>query len=129
MTVAALVSSIRTCVQGIPGLKRVHSDPVEAMNEFPCAIVYAARGELGKRAGRGIAANNDHVIAVEIHHARQVLPQAVATSQAWPDQLLAQLTAQAATLNIQYPVTYQAGVLRYADEVHYGIRFEITVRE
>lgn len=129
MSVSALVSTIATATGNLTGIKRVYADPPDSMNQFPCAIVYAARGELGKRAGRGVAGNSDHVIAVEIHHARQVLPQAVQASRAWPDEMLAQLLALAATLDIQYPVTYQAQALRYGDEMHYGIRFEITVRE
>lgn len=128
MTIAATVDAMVTHVQALTGLKRVFDDPPDSMSEFPCAVVYALRGEMGHRIGKGVCASGEHVIVVEIHHARQVLPQAVAASQTWPDQLFAQMLGSS-TLNVQYPVRYEAGALEYNKETHYGVRFEITVRD
>lgn len=127
MSLATVVDAVATHVQALTGMKRVYADPPDSMSEFPCAIVYAQSGEMGHRIGKGLCASGEHVIVVEIHHARQVLPQAVAASQVWPDLLFTQLQGSS-TLNVLYPVRYVAGALEYGKEVHYGVRFEITVR-
>lgn len=128
MTVATVIAAAVTHVDNVAGILRVYSDPPDSLNEFPCAVVYARDGRMGERMGKGVCDHRDTVIIVEVYHARQVLPQAVNASKAWPDLLMAELLTSS-TLNILYPINWRAGPLQYNDNTHFGIRFEITVRE
>lgn len=127
MTVATVVDAVVVHVAAMTGIKKVYGDPPDSINLFPSAIVYARSGHLGTRQGRGVCTRAEHVVIVEVHHSRQLLPKAVSDAQAWPDLLAAQLWAST-TIEVQ-SATWVAGALQYNNETHYGIRFEITVRD
>lgn len=128
MTVASVVAAAVTHVDNVAGILRVYSDPPDSVNDFPCALVYARDGRMGERVGKGVCDHRDTVIIIEVYHARQVLPQAVNASKVWPDLLMAELLPSS-TLNIQYPITWRMGPLRYNDDTYFGVHFEVTVRE
>lgn len=128
MSVVSVVDAVVAHATALTGLKRAYSDPPDSLNMFPCAVVYARSAQMGQREGKGVCTNSEIVVVVEIHHSRQVLPQAVAASQVWPDLLFAALLASS-TVDVMYPLTWTAGLLRYGSEDHYGVRFEITVRD
>ncbi|MBK8772594.1 MAG: hypothetical protein IPM06_19515 [Rhizobiales bacterium] len=124
MSLDATIDKIRVHVAGLTGLARVYSDPPDSMQEFPCAIVIANRGayELSAAGGRAF-----HVIVVEIHSARQVLPQAVDEAKVWPDRMYTKLAA-ATDLDINGQITYRAGGIQYGNDVHYAVRFEVPCK-
>lgn len=128
MTVASVVAAVVDHVDNMAGLKRVYSAPPDSLNQFPCAVVYARSAQMGERLGKGICDNSIITVVVEVHHSRQILPAAVTASLVWPDLLFAELMASN-TLDVMYPLTWTAGLLKYAAEDHYGIRFEIQVRD
>lgn len=128
MSVASAVAAVVTHVDNLTGLNRVYSAPPDSLNQFPCAVVYARSAEMGNRIGKGVCDASLITVIVEVHHSRQILPAAVAASLVWPDLLFAELQTSS-TLDVMYPLTWTAGLLKYAAEDHYGIRFEITVRD
>lgn len=128
MSVASTVEAVVAHVDNLAGLNRVYDKPPDSLNQFPCAVVYARTGQIGARTGNGVCGSSLITVVVEVHHSRQILPSAVAASLVWPDLLLAELQS-GSTLNVMYPVNWTAGLLKYATEEHYGVRFEITVRD
>lgn len=130
MSLENVVAALVTAAGGMTGITRAYADPPESISEFPAAIVYAYRGELSV-ASYGVG-KSLHTVVVEIHHSRQVAPQAINDAKVWPDRLLAALYADqtlgGAVDGIVWPVTYRATPIRYANEVHYGVRFEVTVK-
>lgn len=128
MTLDALIDTVRTHVAALPGLARTYDDPPESMQEFPCAIVYAARGEYEF----GAVGRSFHTVIVEIHHNRQVLPEAMDAAKVWPDRLYTELAA-ADDIYIYDRMRYVCGGLPYGraggtEETHYGVRFEIPCK-
>jgi hypothetical protein len=129
-TLAQAITALETTLATITALKRVYADPPESINEFPAATVYVRRGEMTV-VSAGLA-KNLHTLVVDIYHARQELPQAVNESKQWPGAVLAKLASDF-SLNgtvdaIVWPVRYEARPLQYGNLVHYGVRFEITVK-
>ena len=129
MSLDAAIDGLRTAGTGLTGMKRAYADPPESISEFPSAIVYVTGGQLSASAAGGVSL---HTLAVEIYHARQVLPQAVDAAKVWPDLMFAALKADmtlgGAVSHINWPVTYKALPLRYGDQIYYGMRFEVTVK-
>ena len=124
MSLETIIDTLRTHVENLTGLERVYDDPPEAMNEFPCAIVYAFRGTYEPNAAGG---RSFHTLVTEIHQSRQVLPEAMDAAKVWPDRFYAELKG-ATDLHIVGPWTYIATGLQYATEMHYGVRFETQVK-
>jgi len=117
----------------LPDLKEVHPEPPDQMLNFPCAIAYPFQGELGIiTAGRVGNVQNKHVLMLDIHQTRIVVPQAFTAVKFWPRRII-EMLANNRTLNgsvslVEWPVTYEAAVFPYGREEHYGMRFHITVR-
>lgn len=107
----------------VPGLRRVWEKPPESMSEFPCAIIYPYQGELWSNAAGG---RSFHTVRIEIHHTRQVMPQALGEAEVWPGRLYEVL--RTASLDIQWPVRYRCGPIDYSNERHYGVQFDILVK-
>ena len=74
MSLDTTIDALRTVIDTIDGL-HVYPDPPESINQFPSAIVYSRSGTL--QFGSATLTRNYHTLAVDIYHARQVLPQAV----------------------------------------------------
>ena len=129
MTLAALVDELVATLGAMPGIERAYADPPESLNEFPCLIAFAGSGEMQLvSAGLG---KSLHTVIVEIHHSRQIIQEAIDAAKVWPDRVLAALHAAqtASTLALAGPVTYEALPLPYNQEVHYGMRFRVTVKD
>jgi hypothetical protein len=124
MALAAVIDTLRTHVSGLTGMRRVYVNPPESMGEYPCAIVYGLRGSYEANAAGGRAL---HTIVVEVHHSRQFLPDVVDAVKVWPDRMYTKLKT-VSDLHIVWPMPYQLAALSYANETHYGARFEITVK-
>jgi hypothetical protein len=56
-----------------------------------------------------------------------VLPEAADAAKVWPDRMFAELKT-ATDLHIIWPMPYQLGGLGYANETHYGVRFELQCK-
>jgi hypothetical protein len=129
MTLKTVVDGLVTTLGAMTGIVRAYTDPPESLSEFPCLIAFAGSGEMQVvSAGLG---KSLHTVVVEIHHDRQIIQQAIDEAKVWPDRVLAALyAAQAAsTLAVVWPVTYEALPLPYNQEVHYGVRLRVTVKE
>jgi hypothetical protein len=124
MTLSTVISTVRTHVAALTGIARVYDDPPESLSEYPCAIVYGFRGNYEANAAGG---RSFHTVVVEIHHTRQVLPEAMDAAKVWPDRVYAELKA-ATDLHIVWPMPYQLGGLQYGNETHYGARFELQCK-
>ncbi len=129
MSLDAAIGGVRTAVAGMAGLTRVYDDPPASLSEFPCAFVVAASGEMSDTGAGGIAF---HTIAVEIYQAPNITAQAVDGAKVWPDRVFAALrtdpTLAGTITHIRWPITYQALGLTYNNVVHYGMRFNVTVK-
>lgn len=126
----AIIAALLDTLGSVTGIVRAYDDPPEALNEFPCVIAYAFTGELNvMSAGLG---KELHTLVVEVHHTRQLLPQAIDAAKVWPRRVLTalndDLTLGGTVDAVVWPVRYRAGRLAYAEEVHYGVRFEVTVK-
>ena len=119
-----VISTVRAHVAALTGIVRVYDDPPESLSEYPCAIVYGFRGNYEDNAAGG---RSFHTVVIEIHHSRQVLPEAADAAKVWPDRMFARLKA-ATDLHIVWPMAYQLGSIGYANETHYGVRFELQVK-
>lgn len=125
MSLDATIDKLRAHTAALTGMARVYTDPPDSMQEFPCAIVFANRGTYELNAAGGRAYHN---VVVEIHHSRQVLPQAVDEAKVWPDRMYARLAA-ATDLDINGPIAYRAGAMTYGSaDPHYGVRFEVSCK-
>ncbi|MBV6425329.1 MAG: hypothetical protein NAOJABEB_03146 [Steroidobacteraceae bacterium] len=127
MTVAEQVVELATQLDTLSGLRRVYTYPPESMSAFPCAVVYAQSGGMGTRVRDAWCDDATNVLIVEVHQSRQVLAKAVEASYPWIDAVY-ELVKTSAGLHVLSPVRWLAGALQWNDEVHYGIKFEITVR-
>ncbi len=129
MSLDAAIDGLRGKVSALSGLSKAYTDPPESINEFPSAIVYPASGEMTATAAGGISV---HTLVVEIYHSRQVLPEAVDASKVWPDLMYAALKADqslgGAVSHIVWPMLYRVGPLRYNEQTHFGVRFEVKVK-
>jgi hypothetical protein len=129
MALSDVIDQYVTAFGAMTGLVRCYADPPEAMTEFPCAIVYASSGEM---AVGGHGAQSIHMINLEIHHSRQILPEAVDAAKVWPDRVLSALynggTFGGYVAAVVWPVTYDALALGYNTETHYGMRFRIPTK-
>ena len=129
MSLDAAIGGVRTAVAGMAGLTRVYDDPPASLSEFPCAFVVAASGEMSDTGAGGIAF---HTIAIEIYQAPNITAQAVDGAKVWPDRVFAALrtdpTLDGTVTHIRWPITYQALGLTYNNVVHYGMRFNVTVK-
>lgn len=131
MSLSTVIANLNTLLGTISGIQRVYSDPPESISEFPAAMSYIKSGEMTLMSA-GLA-RSLHTLAVDIYHARQVLPQAVNEAKVWPGLLLAALAADqtlgGSVATINWPIRYTAGALRYGGQhVYYGVRFEIQVK-
>jgi hypothetical protein len=124
MSLDTVIDTMRAHVANLSGLARVYDDPPESLSEYPCAIVYALRGNYEANAAGG---RSFHTLVIEIHHSRQVLPDAMDAAKVWPDRMYAELKA-ATDVHIIWPMPYQLGGIAYANETHYGARFEIQCK-
>lgn len=129
MSLDAAIDGLRAAVATMSGMARVYTDPPESINEFPCAFVVADSGEMSDTAAGG---HSLHTLVVEIYHSRQVLAQAVDGAKVWPDRLFAALCADprlgGSVSHVRWPLTYKAGAFSYNNMVHYGMRFNVTVK-
>lgn len=129
MSLEAAIAGLRAAVETMPGLVRVYTDPPESINEFPCAFVVADNGEMNDNSAGGYSL---HTLIVEIYHSRQILAQAVDGAKVWPDRMFAALRADprlgGSVSHVRWPVTYRAGAYSYNSAVHYGMRFNVTVK-
>lgn len=129
MSLDAAIAGLRAAVETMPGLTRVYVDPPESINEFPCAFVVADSGEMADNSAGGYSL---HTLIVEIYHSRTVLAQAVDGAKVWPDRLFAALRADprlgGSISHVRWPLTYRAGAFGYNNAVHYGMRFNVTVK-
>lgn len=110
-------------------------------NQFPSAIFYVGEGMLtGTQAGIGAATANDSkshrtvaTLIAEIHHARAISPQAIHACQVWPDKVIAALlydsTLGGAVDAVLSDVKFEMTGIQYGPELHYGVRFEIKVKQ
>lgn len=129
MTLATVVDGLVTTLGAVTGIERAYADPPESLSEFPCLIAYAGSGTMEvMSAGVG---KNIHTVIVEIHHSRTIIQEAIDQAKVWPDQVLAALyTAQkTSTLMVVWPVFYESTALGYNQEMHYGVRFRIPVKD
>lgn len=129
MSLEMTVDELISVLGAMTGIVRAYSDPPESLNEFPCLIAYVGSGTMEAVSvgfGKGL-----HTVIVEIHHDRQILPQAVDEAKVWPDRVLQALYAacSAGTLTLVWPFSYEALPLPYNQEVHYGVRFRITCKD
>jgi len=129
MSLDAAITGVRTAVETISGLTRVYDDPPASLNEFPCAFVVAANGEMSDTGAGGLAL---HTIAIEIYQSPNITAQAVDGAKVWPDRVFAALrtdqTLGGSVAHIRWPITYQAVGLQYNNVTHYGMRFNVTVK-
>lgn len=132
MALSDAIDQYVTAFGEMTDMQRVYADPPEAMTEFPCAIVYVQSGELNVTAGRAI---NIHNIILEIHHSRQILPEAIDAAKVWPERVQKELHTEMLSdqfggyvAAVVWPVTYDALALGYATETHYGMRFRIPTK-
>ena len=131
MSLQTIITNTRTMLGTVSGLVRIYADPPESINEFPSAIVWASRGELHS-ASDGFA-RNFHTIMIQVYHNRQVLPEAIDAAKVWPGLVHTAITADptlgGAVMHVTYPIRYSCQPLRYGDREHYGVSFEMTVKE
>lgn len=130
MSLSSAITQLVSVAGSLSGISRAYSDPPESISDFPAAVVYAERGTL-TQVSDGLG-RNLHTIRIDLYTSRQQLPEAVNSSRGWPDALHSALAADE-TLNgtvsaIVWPVTYQAIAAQYNNLVHYGMRFEVTVK-
>ncbi len=123
MSLATTISLLAAHIDNLPAL-RVHTAAPDTLSDLPAAIIYPYEGTMEANAAGG---RSFHKLVVEIHHSRQVLPQAITEAQVWPDLVYAELKA-ATDLHIIWPFTYKAAGFAYGNETHYGVRFEVTVK-
>lgn len=129
MTLETRVNGLVTTLGAMTGIVRAYADPPESLNEFPCLIAFASAGTMEVvTAGLG---KNIHTIVVEIHHSREIMQAAIDAAKVWPDRVLQALytAAAAGTVTVVWPMTYEALPLPYNQEVHYGMRFRIPVKD
>lgn len=133
MTLAATITALRTAIDTIPNL-RVYTDPPESINEFPAALVYSASGDM--QFGSAGLARNYHTLNVDIYHSMQRLAQAVSDAQAWPPLVYDAIeTAYNAgdidvvSSNGRAAISYQMRPLPYNNNVHFGVRFTVRLKE
>ena len=129
MSLDAAIGGVRAAVATLAGLTRVYDDPPASLSEFPCAFVVSANGEMSDTGAGGLAL---HTIAIEIYQAPNITAQAVDGAKVWPDLVFAALSADptlgGTVTHIRWPITYQALGLTYNNVVHYGMRFNVTVK-
>lgn len=132
MTLANVIDEFVTAFGGMTGITKCYADPPEAITQFPAALVYVTSGEIsvGSHGAQAI-----HTITLDIHHSRQILPDAVDAAKVWPDRVTYELHTEMLAdrfggyvTAIVYPVTYEAVALAYAGETHYGMRFRIPTK-
>jgi hypothetical protein len=129
MSLETAIAALVTIMDSVVGL-RVYDDPPESLSEFPAAMVYPLRGDM-EIPSWGMA-KSLHTLALDIYHARTTLPQAVADTKQWPGVVLG-LLHDYPTLNstvdaIVWPVSYRVRPMQYNQAMHFGVRFEITVK-
>lgn len=129
MSLETVVNGLVTTLGGMTGIVRAYADPPESLSEFPCLIAYAGSGTMEVvSVGMG---KNIHTVVVEIHHSRTIIQEAIDQAKVWPDRVLAALyTAQkTSTLTVVWPMVYESIALGYNQEMHYGVRFRIPVKD
>ncbi len=124
MSLDAVIDTMRAHVAALSGLKRVYDDPPESLSEFPCAMVYAARGTMEANAAGG---RSFHTLYIDVYESRTVLPEAMDRAKVWPDRMYQRLKA-ATDLHIVWPMSYRAAPIEYNSVTHYGVRFEVQVK-
>lgn len=124
MSLAATIAALGAHVENLAGLSRVHTAAPDTLNQLPAAVLYPTEGTMEANAAGG---RSFHTIVVEIHHSRQVLPQAITDAVVWPDLMYAELKT-ATDLHIIWPIKYKAAGLVYGNETHYGVRFEVQAK-
>jgi hypothetical protein len=132
MALTDVIDQYVTAFGAMTGLQKCYSDPPEAMTEFPCAIVYVTSGEMSVGSQGAVSF---HMVNLEIHHSRQILPDAVDAAKVWPERVLHAIHTNMVADRfggevsaIRYPLTYDALALMYANETHYGMRFRIDTK-
>lgn len=122
-SLASVMAGLLNMLNQVPGLRRVWDRPPESMSEFPCAILYSYQGEIQNNAAGG---RSFHTVRIEIHHTRQVMPQALGEAEVWPGRVGNVL--KTSSLDIVWPVRYRCGPIDYANERHYGVQFDVLVK-
>ncbi len=133
MSLDATIDTLRTIVDTIPGLY-VYADPPESVNQFPSAIVYSRNGVM--QFGSSGLTRNYHTLAVDIYHARQLLPQAIDSAKVWPDLMYTAINAamQSGTIDVvsengRAEISYITGPMKYNAIEHFGMRFTVRMKE
>jgi hypothetical protein len=125
-------AAVMTILSGIAGITNVYAaPPINVSPEmFPFFIGYPFEGEM-TAVSHGFT-KGLHKMVAELHQSSKVVPQALVAVEVWPERMLAALAADTtlAALNthVVWPLVYKAGPLEYGKNVHYGMRFEITLK-
>jgi hypothetical protein len=126
------MSALQTIFDNLTGIQAAYLDAPTNPSEsvFPFALVYLANGTLtpmGATLDKQV-----HVVHAEIHQAKTVVSAAMSAVHIWPDRVIAALIADTtlatAGATIAFPVAYVAGPMEYANYVHYGMRFILSVK-
>lgn len=133
MSLTSTITALRTAIDTIPNL-RVYDDPPESINEFPAALVYSASGDM--QFGSAGLTRNYHTLYVDIYHSMQRLAQAMNDAKAWPELVYDAIgTAYSAgdvdvvSSNGRAEISYQMRPLPYNNNVHFGVRFTVRLKE
>lgn len=134
MTLEAAIRNLQTHSLSVTGIKAAPADPPDSLSVFPFALAYPEGGRiLGGSAQfmRGI-----HIIIVEFHVNRTLLPAAIATAKGYIEEyagiLLGDPTlggeVDTIILDREQNITYEFGVLEWAGVQTIGVRFHIPVK-
>lgn len=135
MSLDTAIDGLRTALSAMTGLKRTYDDPPESISDFPSLIVYSKSGTMLYTASGGYSL---HALVAEVYLSRQVLPEAIDAAKVWPDRVYAILKADqtlgGAVSHVVWDtqtglgLRYQMLPLQYNQNLHFGVRFEITVK-
>jgi hypothetical protein len=99
-------------------------------DHFPFVIAYPFEGEMVSVSSGHI--KGLHKVVFELHQSRRVAPDSLVAVEVWPERFLnalaADLTLAALNTMVRWPMSYRAGPMEYGKNVHYGVRFEITLK-
>lgn len=128
------LTQLISLVGTLPDMKIAYPEPPEMVEDdlFPCSIIYPFQGIIAPVVADRRVIGETHTINVDIHQVRVIHPSAFTAVRVWPSRMGNMLRANQ-TLNnsikiIQWPLTYEAVEMPYGREIHYGMRFSVTVR-
>ena len=132
MSIEAAIANLQAITGAVPGIKSAPAAPPESANQFPFAVAYERSGELSNLIG-GQMADNKAVIYIEVHVARQLLPQAITLAMSLRDPLIKAIVADptlGGTVLFVSGLRLTFGGMKWAGIDTFGYRFELdcTVR-